>query len=65
MKIFYWDQVLADYTYGMMVAVAEDVDSARAALLLKCPHIPDHDLFKEPQVFEIEKPWAETCWGGG
>jgi hypothetical protein len=65
MKLFVWEEVLADYTDGMMFALANDVHEARQLLLKKCSYIPDRDLAKEPQVIEIDNPSAFYVWGGG
>ena len=68
MKLFVWEDVLHDYTSGMMVALAPDVESARAALKAKCQYVPADDLAKEPLVIEINdktKAHAFIIWGGG
>lgn len=65
MKLYVWENVLTDYTSGMMVAVASNVDEARARLLEECSYIPDEDLTKEPQVFDLLRSVAFVCWGGG
>ena len=65
MKIFYWDDVLRDYTSGMMVAVAENVEDARKALVSECDYIPATDLYKEPQVFDLSEARGFVAWGGG
>ena len=65
MKLFVWDDVLTDYTSGMMVALAPTVDEARKTLLQNEPYIPASDLNKEPQVFDLKKSVGFACWGGG
>ena len=65
MKVYFWDNVLTDYTSGMMVAVASSVEEAREVILKECNYIPKGDLAKEPQVFDIDNPCAFICWGGG
>ncbi len=65
MKLFVWDDVLTDYTSGMMFAVAPDVETARKVLLEHCDYIPTGDLHSEPKVFDLKKAVGFACWGGG
>lgn len=66
MKIYVWrNDVLLDLTSGLMCAVAESVEAARAALINDCGYIPEEDLEKEPEIFELNKPIGFVCWGGG
>ena len=44
MKVYFWDNVLKDYTSGMMVVVASSVEEARETLLKECSYIPKEDL---------------------
>ena len=64
MKLYFWEDVLYDYTSGIMFAIANSVEEARATLLEECNYIPEEDLEKEPKVFELDKPFAAFCWGG-
>jgi hypothetical protein len=56
MKIFVWegDGVLTDYTNGMIVAIAADLESALLAIEAKCDYcmqsFPNH---KPTQVVEL------------
>lgn len=63
LKLFVWEEVLCDYTCGIMFAVARNVAEARAQLLAEDSYIPAYDLEKEPQV--IDSPCAFAVWGGG
>ena len=65
MKVFVWEDVLADYTSGMMVAIAPTVEEARAVLKRDDPHIPEHDLNKQPKEFDLSESMAFLCCGGG
>ncbi len=65
MKLYVWEDVLSDYTSGMMVAVAPSVEKAREELLKKCSYIPNEDLFKPPQERDLSYPVAFVVWGGG
>ncbi len=65
MKLYVWDDVLRDWTSGIMFAVAPDVKSAREQILKADPNVPSEDLAKRPSVFQLTSPRAFTCWGGG
>lgn len=65
LKLFVWEDVLCDYTSGMMVAIAGSVEEARATLKKECSYIPDDDLEEEPTVCELDHPVAFVVWGGG
>jgi len=63
LKLFVWENVLRDNTYGMMVALAHDVDEARRMLGEACDSIFVEDLYREPEV--VTGPKAFLVWGGG
>lgn len=65
MKLFVWEDVLYDYTGGIMFAVAETVEDARRKLRETDYYIKEYDLNKEPQEFDLSEAVAFTCWGGG
>lgn len=68
MYLFVWEDVLIDYTSGIMVALAPSVEEARAALLEKCSYLPKHDVESDPsEVIEVSKgsTAAFYAWGGG
>lgn len=65
MKVFVWENVLTDYTSGMMVAVAPTVEEARAALLKECSYIPESDLNQQPKELDLSEAVGFVCWGGG
>ena len=58
-----WCNVVCDYTIGMIVALASDVDEARRMLLAEWEYIPETDLAQEP--LEVTEPTAFAVWGGG
>lgn len=67
LKLFVWTNVLTDYSSGMMVALAADVEEARR-LLEKEAGFPDDldfivDLASEPLV--VTDPAAFYVYGGG
>ena len=62
LKLFVWENVLRDYTPGMMVALAHDVEEARTLLRAKVGY-NTCDLNAEPQV--VEEPAAFYVSGGG
>lgn len=65
MKLFVWEDVLSDYTSGIMVAVAPTIEAARAALLKECSFLPEYDLNRQPKEFDLSETRAFYCWGGG
>lgn len=72
MKLFIWegDGVLTDWTNGMIVALANDLQEALTAIEAKCNYcmslFPGH---KPSQIIEVgisdAKADAWVCWGGG
>lgn len=63
LKMFVWEDVLTDWTPGLMVALAHNVEEAREMLLNEDGYIPEDDRMKEPKVYETPK--AVLVWGGG
>jgi len=66
LKLFVWEDVLCDYTSGIMFALAYDVEGARKSILSKMDYdstTVKNDLTKEPLV--ITKVEGFMCWGGG
>jgi hypothetical protein len=61
LKLYVWEDVLTDYTSGVMFALAESVEEARA--MLSQQHVIERDLKSEPKV--ITEPAAFAVWGGG
>jgi hypothetical protein len=62
LKLYVWENVLTDWTPGIMFALASSPDEARALLLKKSPNIPSWDLAEEPGV--ITEPEGFVVWGG-
>lgn len=63
LKLFVWENVLRDYTSGVIFALAEDVDSARKLICAVHGEVVASETVKEPQVFD--SPVAFAQWGGG
>ena len=63
LKLFVWENVLCDYTDGIMFALAPNVDTARKNLLKRYNYIPGGDLGQTPKIYT--KPVAHAVWGGG
>jgi hypothetical protein len=68
LKLYVWENVLTDYTDGVMFALAESVEEARSLILTEWGYTESkgtvwQDLQKEPQI--VETPAGFLCWGGG
>lgn len=63
LKLFVWQGVLRDYTPGMMVALAYDVDHARQLLRESICYSVEDDLSSEPDI--VTEPAAFWVAGGG
>jgi len=63
MKLYVWDDVLTDYTSGIMFAVAQSLEEARAMLRDECSFADDIDI--EPKVYDLTEPVCRVVWGGG
>ena len=71
MKLFIWDDVLCNYTSGMIVAMAEDLGHA-IKMATEQEDLGDYvasEMAGEPKrVVDIqttEKPFVDVVWGGG
>jgi len=64
MKLYVWENVLTDYTSGIMFALANSVEEARGLILAKgdYPQVFE-DLDPEPKVYDT--PVGYQIWGGG
>lgn len=68
MKLYVWNDVLTDYTSGIMFAVARSVEEARATILANGGdglYSVEHDLQIEPKVYDLDKPYGQFIYGGG
>ncbi len=76
MKLFVWKDVLRDYSSGMIICVAEDLESARNAwrkafkewMKMDCFGPYEDDIMKEPIVYDLDVPHDPICHfatGGG
>lgn len=63
LKLFVWYPALCDYTSGVMFALAEDAEQARAMLWQHRPSMDGVDLGRAPDVYTT--PFALTVQGGG
>ena len=70
MNIYLWEDVLEDFTPGMMMAIAPDVETARKMLRDKYDWSEgddvgvDIDLSEEPKVLSIDEPFCLALLGG-
>lgn len=64
MKVFVWREFARDYTSGMAVAIANDVEEARRLVNDDMPYSGE-DLAADPEVYELTEPVAFTVAGGG
>ena len=68
LKLYVWEDVLRDYTSGIMVALAYSVSEARSLIRedqgwAKGSHYSATELSKKPKV--VTKPECFVLWGGG
>lgn len=65
LKLFVWEDVLCDYSSGIMFALAHDVDEARKVIIEKnrSSSSVKIDLVADPVV--ITSPEGFAVWGGG
>ena len=70
MKLFVWEGsgVLTDYSDGLIVAVAPDLESALKAIEVKCYYaegaFPPHPT-TIVDLDQVSNPQAWLVWGGG
>jgi hypothetical protein len=64
MKLFVWDNVLTDYTSGIMFAIAPNVEDARKQLDSEYSPSLRADLQNEPAVYRVDRRVSRTVWGG-
>ena len=62
LKLFVWEDVLYDWSAGVMFALAETVKEARELILKECHYVVKEDLAKEPKV--VTEKEAFVIWGG-
>lgn len=69
MKLFIWEDVLKDYTSGMVVAYAKDIYEAIATIEQNHGKgVSEECLLSPCRVVCVETdpgPYAFVCWGGG
>jgi hypothetical protein len=64
MNLYIWDEVLWDYTPGIMFAVAPSVEEARR-MLIAANGFHHADMDKEPSVHPVTEPICRVVYGGG
>ena len=65
MKLYVWENVLTDYTDGIMFAIAPSVKEAREELLKQCnTKMVKDDLKKQPLEFDMTEKAAFIILGG-
>jgi hypothetical protein len=64
-KLYIWHDVLTDYTSGMAVALARNVEEARGLLAASGAYWGTDDLAKEPEVHPVNEPFCDYVRGGG
>ena len=70
MYLWVWEDVLEDYTYGIMFAVAPTVEEARELILLEAGNnyykdMVNKDLLHEPKRYTLETKGAAHILPGG
>ena len=65
MHLYLWRDVLRDWTPGMAFAIAASPAEARGLLLATGEFWDAQGLAAEPEVHELDKPFAALCHGGG
>ena len=63
MKLYVWRDVLTDWSSGVIVAMAHDVEEARQLARQQLETWNHHEVDKRPSVHR--QPAAAVCHGGG
>ena len=67
LKLYVWDDVLVDYSSGVMFALANNVEEAREVILDSEYSYNEgtivKDLKQKPKVYQ--EPFGLAIWGGG
>jgi hypothetical protein len=64
LKIYVWDNVLCDYTPGMIVVIASSLEKAKA--IAKERHPSETDIESDqPSIQDIKEGYVAECYGGG
>jgi hypothetical protein len=64
LRLYVWENVLTDYSSGIMFALARDVEEARKVIMTSAPfNSVENELKQEPKVFD--EPCGFVVWGGG
>ena len=58
MKLFVWEDVLRDYTAGVIFVLADNVDEAKKLVLVTHGDYVAQETAKEPQVFDSPVAFA-------
>ena len=65
LRLYVWEDVLTDFSPGIMFALAYSVEDARKMLIEREPnsHSVKEEVQQEPKVYD--NPMAFIMWGGG
>lgn len=68
MKLYVWDDVLCDWTSGIMFAIASSLSEAKKIIIEESGETLGRtlreDLKQKPKVYPLTKPVARVVWGG-
>lgn len=64
MKLFIWDDVLTDYTPGIMFAIAPNVEDARKQLRVVVGR-QEAAIAQTPKVYRVDHRVCRAVHGGG
>ena len=65
-QLYVWDDVLHDYTSGIIFAVADSLEAAMALVLSNEDLTSVRDAMGQPpKVFDLTEDVCRIVWGGG
>ncbi len=66
LKLFVWegDGVLQDYTSGMIVALAHNLEEALKEIEKECNYCMTSFQVNQYKIYELKEPKAWLVWGG-
>ena len=68
MKLYVWENALCDYSCGMIICIAENLDDARNAWRKEFKKWMKTEIMNDPIVYDLEIPCDAICHfvtGGG
>ena len=63
LRLYVWEDVLSDYTSGVMFALAPSLEEARRMLIETGVAAVEHAVTEPHKVYD--RPFALALWGGG